>query len=802
MATTTDSTFETRALHLFRELLDMDADQRERALRDCEPPLRARVEALLACMAEDDLVEAQDAPCAGLRIGPYVVVECIGQGGMGEVFLARRADGAFDRQVAVKRIWAGHAPLAARFVRERQLLARLQHPHIAQLLDGGIDDAGKPWLAMELVRGQDIDTWGDKRNAPLARRIELLMQVCDAVDHAHRQLIVHRDLKPSNILVDEDGCAKLLDFGIARLLDEGDAAGRTLTQAMTPAWATPEQRQGKPVTTASDIYQLGLLAHVLLSGLPRDAAGSRMSANIARLRREAPQCAAAIAQRRGLAADALQRQLRGDLDSIVALATAQDPDERYPSARALAEDLKRWLRGRPVQARVDERGYRLRRTVRRWWPALAVGLAGIAFLGYHVHSLQGALERTQRERERAQRAEQRANRERDNARQVSEQLVGMFAASSPDGTRSDQLSARALLDNAEAAFARSDANGRQPAAAALVWDALSRIHGGMGDDARALQVQARAVAAARRAHDPQLLAEALRTQAWAHYRHDQPDAARRSALEARRTLERAGMQASALYARVQNAAGFAALAGGDAVAGWRELDDSLDLLERAGEPAGMLRFEALMNATEAALAMGERERARRWLSALGAMPDMQATRGAVAHLQLGTRRARLARMDDRLPEANRSMAELVVQAERYFGARHPEVIHYANEYAKGLIAAGDHDRAAAVLAEALRNAVAALPADHTLAQDLRGQRGIVALLQGDLAQAGADLQAVVDWRRRKGQAELGQGPGLERIALARLRCEKDGLRLPELDATHAEPWQRRLAQRWASECAP
>ena len=284
MATSNDPTFETRALHLFRELLDMDADQREHALRDCEPPLRARAQALLACMAEDDLVETQDAQCAGLRIGPYVVVERIGQGGMGEVFLARRADGAFDRQVAVKRIWAGHAPLAARFVRERQLLARLQHPHIAQLLDGGIDDAGKPWLAMELVRGQDIDAWCDKRTAPLAQRAELLMQVCEAVDHAHRQLIVHRDLKPSNILVDESGCAKLLDFGIARLLDD-DSGERTQTQAMTPAWATPEQQQGRPVTTASDIYQLGLLARALLSGLPRGDTGTRMSVACARLRR-------------------------------------------------------------------------------------------------------------------------------------------------------------------------------------------------------------------------------------------------------------------------------------------------------------------------------------------------------------------------------------------------------------------------------------------------------------------------------------------------------------------------------------
>lgn len=802
MASIIDSTLETRALHLFRNLLDLDPGQRERALRDCDPPLRTRVQALLACVEERDLEVATEPDCAGLRIGPYVVVERIGQGGMGEVFLAERADGSFDRQVAVKRIWAGHAPLAARFVRERQMLARLQHPHIAQLLDGGLDDAGKPWLAMELVRGQDIDTWCDARNAPLAQRVELLRQVCDAVDHAHRQLIVHRDIKPSNLLVDADGCAKLLDFGIARLLDD-DAGQRTLTQAMTPAWATPEQRQGKPVTTASDIYQIGLLAHLLLSGLLRDEANPRMSAGFARMRREAPQRAEAIAKQRGLAADALQRQLRGDLDSIVALATAQDPGGRYGSARALADDLKLWLRGLPVQARGDERGYRLRRAARRWWPALAAGVAGLAFLGFHVYTLQGALDRTERERARAVVAEQRATRERDNARLVSEQLVGLFAASSPDGTRSDQLRARDLLGNAEAAFTQSGMDQRHPAAAALVWDALSRIHGGMGDDAHALRVQARAVAAARRARDPQLLAEALRTQAWAYYRHDQPAEARRSAEEARRALEQAGLQTTPLYARVQNAAGFAALAQGDAANGWRELEESLALLERAGPSVDALRFGALLNATEAALAMGEPARARGWLSTLDAMAGAHDGQDVVARLQLATRRARLARNDDRLAEANAQMDRLLAEANTYFGMRHPEAINYANEYAKGLIASGDYTVATAVLSGALQDAIAALPAEHTLTQDIRGQRGIAALLQGDLAQAGTDLRAVTEWRQRKAQADIGQGPALERLALARTTC---AARLPVMASKfehekRAEPWQRRLAQRWAGECA-
>ena len=249
MTTRDDPALEARALHLFRDLLDMQADARAQALATLDPALQARVRTLLDCMAEDDLHADAAAAIAGQRLGAYALIERIGQGGMGEVFRAARADGAYQREVAIKRIWAGHAPLAARFLRERQALARLQHPHIAQLLDGGIDTQGRPWLAMELVQGEDIIRWCDARQAPLAQRVERLRELCEAVDYAHRNLIVHRDIKPSNVLVDADGRTKLLDFGIARLLDDGDAEP-TQTLAMTPAWATPEQQCGEAVTTA------------------------------------------------------------------------------------------------------------------------------------------------------------------------------------------------------------------------------------------------------------------------------------------------------------------------------------------------------------------------------------------------------------------------------------------------------------------------------------------------------------------------------------------------------------------------
>ncbi|WP_460832064.1 serine/threonine-protein kinase, partial [Lysobacter humi (ex Lee et al. 2017)] len=296
---TLDPATEREALRLLRDVLDADAPTRETRLADVEPTLAARVRALLAHADADAATDALDAPTgdddvAGLRIGPYRVIERIGHGGMGEVFRAARDDGAFDRDVALKRIWGGFAPLTGRFLRERQVLARLQHPGIAQLFDGGVTDGGQPWFAMELVRGEPITRWCDARRAGLEQRVDLVREVCAAVDVAHRALIVHRDLKPANVLVGEDGRAKLLDFGIAKLLDEVDAE-QTQTLAMTPAWAAPEQRDGRPVTTASDVYQLGMLLRVLLADdLPavgRPAA--RMAAAFDACRRTAPERAAA-----------------------------------------------------------------------------------------------------------------------------------------------------------------------------------------------------------------------------------------------------------------------------------------------------------------------------------------------------------------------------------------------------------------------------------------------------------------------------------------------------------------------------
>lgn len=441
------------ALKILRHLLDSEPADRatQIAALSTDPAVTSRVQELLARVDDDEalLSSAQADDVEGLEIGPYRVLERIGRGGMGEVFLAERSDGAWDRKVAVKRIGGGFTQLDARFLRERRVLARLHHPHIAQLLDGGVTAQGQPWFAMDYVRGDTITAWCDTRRADLHARVALLRQVCDAVQFAHGHLVVHRDIKPANVLVGDDGNAKLLDFGIAKLLDEGDPT-QTQTHVMTPAWAAPEQRRGEPVGTASDVYQLGLLLRCLLVGT-RPASSARASTQ------EAPRVtahwdtlpaedAAELAHARGTTASGLRTQLRGDLECIVARATADAPGDRYASPLALSEDLGRWMQGLPVDARRGDRGYRLRRLARRHWPALA---ASIALLG--LASVFGTLHVVRLDREL-----QRTERERAKAQAVSDYFYSLFDNQDPARTENPDVTAAQLLETSVANIAALD----------------------------------------------------------------------------------------------------------------------------------------------------------------------------------------------------------------------------------------------------------------------------------------------------------------------------------------------------------
>jgi serine/threonine-protein kinase len=407
------------------------------------------------CLGED-LADAPEPPVA--TIGPYRLVREIGRGGMGAVYLAERSDGQYDKQVAIKLVPPGPdaGRLGPRFQAERRILASLEHPNIAALLDGGVSPEGLPYLIMEYVEGERLDTWCDRRRLTVGDRLALWDSVAAAVQFAHQHLIVHRDLKPGNILVTADGQVKLLDFGIAKLLgDEPGSPDAPVTATgvilATPEYASPEQVRGGPVSTASDVYALGVLLYELLGGRRPYVVAGRSREELVRavceqvpdrpssavVQGEAAE-AARIAADRGTTPEGLRRALAGDLDTILLAALRKEPGLRYPSVQALRDDLRRHARGFPVLARPPTRRYRAAKFVGRNRGKLAV--AGLLTLAVAV-GLAGTLWQARA-----------ASRQAERAERVRSFLTGIFAISDPDTARGRTVTARELLDRAAAAL--------------------------------------------------------------------------------------------------------------------------------------------------------------------------------------------------------------------------------------------------------------------------------------------------------------------------------------------------------------
>src|SRR6202451_4664198 len=318
----------------------------------------------------------------GARVGPYELIRPLGAGGMAEVCLARRADGAFKREVALKLPMLAHARvgLEARFARERDILASLEHPHIARLYDAGVDPQGLPYLAMEYVQGEPLTGWCDAHRLGIPERLGLFLQVLEAVQYAHEKQVIHRDLKPSNILVTKAGQVRLLDFGVATLLDNGEVAGKTpLTtvygHALTPIYSSPELIRGDPITAKSDIYSLGVVLFELLTGdrpYRLNAGASRAilehAIAAAEVRKPSTQIVQEAGGARGVTHEQLTRQLRGDIDRIVLKSLEKEPQARYASAAAMADDVQRYLDGKPISTQPPRLSYRLRQVFRRQRP--------------------------------------------------------------------------------------------------------------------------------------------------------------------------------------------------------------------------------------------------------------------------------------------------------------------------------------------------------------------------------------------------------------------------------------------------
>jgi len=389
-----------------------------------------------------DLKSAAAAPASrsGRRIGIYQIGDEIGHGGMGEVYRAVRADGQYRKEVAVKLVRGGFdsAVVLERFRNERQILATLDHPNIARLLDGGTSDDGIPYLVMELIEGERIDTYCDQRLLSIRERLELFRQVCAAVQYAHQRLVIHRDIKPSNLLVTKEGVPKLLDFGIAKILDPAADAEITVARPMTPEYASPEQVRGEPITTASDVYSLGVVLYQLLTGRSPYPAETRSPHELARavcesepdrpssvvlkpvpaVRDEQPkqQPSEQACKSRALSQAKRRRRLTGDLDDIVLMALRKEPVRRYTSVEQFAEDIRRHLEGQPVAASKGSWSYRAGKFVHR----NKIGMAATAIVLFAVLGGVGA---TAREARIASENQRRAEKRFNDVRKLANSMI-------------------------------------------------------------------------------------------------------------------------------------------------------------------------------------------------------------------------------------------------------------------------------------------------------------------------------------------------------------------------------------------
>jgi serine/threonine protein kinase/tetratricopeptide (TPR) repeat protein len=379
----------------------------------------------------------------GGQIGPYRVTGELGRGGMGEVYRAVRADGNFTKEVALKVVRGGidAAFIVDRFRNERQILASLDHPNIARLLDGGTTEDGLPYLVMELVDGAPIDVYCDAHRLTIRDRLRLFREVCAAVQYAHQRLVVHRDIKPTNVLVTSAGVPKLLDFGIAKILDASKDGPITLARPMTLEYASPEQILGEPITTATDVYSLGVVLYQLVTGRSpyRTDRGSQPELSRAIVETDPPRPSTIVLQSdanhhremtseqlaaaRGGSIASLQRSLAGDLDNILLMALKKEPRRRYPSVEPFAEDLRRYLENRPVTARGDSWGYRTEKFVARHRYAVAASAVAVLILVAGVAAIARESRAARREAGIAQAQRALAERRFDDVRELSNSLI-------------------------------------------------------------------------------------------------------------------------------------------------------------------------------------------------------------------------------------------------------------------------------------------------------------------------------------------------------------------------------------------
>jgi serine/threonine-protein kinase len=786
-----------RLARIFEEAVEHPAAERAAFLDEAcagQADLRAEVESLLSAheRAGDFLDRLDTSGAAALaggespspspdggRVGPFRLIRELGRGGMGVVYLAERVEGGFEQRAAIKLLKRGMDTdaIQRRFLRERQILAGLEHVSVARLIDGGVSEDGRPYFAMEHVDGQTLVEYCDRRRLGVDERLRLFEEACRAVQHAHANLVVHRDLKPSNMLVTRDGHLKLLDFGIAKLLvGDDDASATALTQAgtrlLTPEYAAPEQVRGQPVTTATDVYALGVVLYELLTGQLPYGTEKRGPLEMAQAVCEVePRIPSAVTtDRRRLA-----RRLRGDLDTVALKALSKEPSRRYASAEALAEDVRRHLAGYPVQARRDTLPYVVAKFVRRH--RVGVAAASLATL-----SLVLGLVGTTWQARAAARERDRARAEAERAETVKEFLVGLFRAADPTESQGEAVTARELLDRGTERIERELAG--HPSLQAELFDTVANISQSLGRYDRARALGERAVARTREAYgaeDPRV-AEVMDTLGWGLHASGDYAAAEdvaRQALALRRRVLEADSPDLATSIELLGVVMRERAKLADAEALHRE---SLDIRQRRLGPDHPRTALSLSNLGNVLYMKGDyAEAARQQREAVRIQRKALGERHASVATSLVSLGAALMQDGD-LAGAEAAHREALDIRRQLYGERHPWVSESLRHLAAALIAKGEFAGAEALLREALVLDRALKGEEHRDVALVQTSLGQVLAQQARFAEAGPLFtQAAVLQRKVSGREHPLVARTLERHASALVDEGRGGEALPLVD---------------------
>ena len=739
------------------ELLELTDRARALRLREfaaSDPALAEELSRLMALEAENPdflavPVVGADAFSvqAGQEIGPYRLVSPLGEGGMGQVWLAVRADGLYERRVALKLLRPGLSDvgLHARFTRERQILARLGHPHIARLLDAGISHDGQPYLALDYVRGEPITEYVSKRGLDLGARLQLFAQVCAAVSHAHANLVVHRDLKPSNILVSSAGEVCLLDFGIAKLLDQDQKPAaeitRTGSRTFTLHYAAPEQLRGEVITTMTDVYALGVVLYELLTDckpyeLSRQTDAAWEEAILCSEPARPSHAAARKARETGSVQDKRRaRLLAGDLDNIVLKALNKEPEQRYASVEALAQDLRRHLDGEPVHARAQNFGYRARKYLRRhaWGLAAGVGATGLLAVALTIVSWQAS----------------KARQEATRAQAMQDFVIALFE-NSGDASSTRGLDVRALLD---AGISRADTElASQPQARAELIGLIATLRSGLGDDAEALDLLDRQQDLFRRMNGPVpvnllLGSAALRGHSLRGLGRNQEclDTLDPMRIRAQESAREFPVQASEFLSQLGRC--HAAL--GRATAAGALYGQALQLRKGQAD-AGALVAESENDLALLMLASGRADDARAALrDALAHLRSSGGEQNALG-VSIWSNLGKSYRAQDNASEAEAALRQALDIALARFGASHPDTNAVQRELALALLASGKLAESERQLALAQDSVLRRWGADSRQLALHESLRGLVALERDEPAEAQALLADSIRIQRRRG----------------------------------------------------